>query len=278
MYESFYGLAEKPFQLNCDPQFYFDSRQHRGAMAFLEYGLHQGGGFVVVTGEVGTGKTMLVRNLLAHLDSQQVVAAHLVSTQLDAEDLLRMITAAFGIRTKELAKSELLLSLEDLLASHALEGRRCLLIVDEAQNLTARAIEELRMLSNFQLGKNALLQSFLVGQPEFRALLQSAPLHPLRQRVIAACHVGALDADDTRGYIEHRLERAGWKDAPLVTPAACEAIFAASGGVPRCINLLCDRVLLSGFLAESRMISPERVHEAAEEIAGETLMPAGARA
>jgi putative secretion ATPase (PEP-CTERM system associated) len=278
MYESFYGFAEKPFRLNCDPQFYYDSRQHQGAMAFLDYGLHQGEGFVVITGEVGTGKTMLVRNLLAHLDSERVVAAHLVSTQLDAEDLLRMITAAFGLRTKELAKSELLLSLEELLASHVDEGRRCLLIVDEAQNLTQRAIEELRMLSNFQAGKQALLQSFLVAQPEFRVLLQSAPLHPLRQRVIAASHIGPLDADDTRSYIEHRLERAGWKDVPLVTPAAFEAIFAASGGVPRCINLLCDRVLLSGFLAESRMISPGMVHEAAEEIAGETLMPACASA
>jgi putative secretion ATPase (PEP-CTERM system associated) len=278
MYESFYGFSEKPFQLNCDPQFYFGSRQHRGAMAFLEYGLHQGEGFVVITGEVGTGKTMLVRNLLAHLDSEQVVAAHLVSTQLDAEDLLRMVTAAFGIRTKELAKSELLLSLEDLLASHAGKGKRCLLIVDEAQNLTARAVEELRMLSNFQAGTRALLQSFLVGQPEFRVLLQSPPLHALRQRVIAACHIGALDAGDTRSYIEHRLARVGWKDVPLVMPDAFEAIFAASGGVPRCINLLCDRVLLSGFLAQSRVISPDIVHEAAGEIAGEALVPACDRA
>jgi putative secretion ATPase (PEP-CTERM system associated) len=272
MYESFYGFTEKPFQLNPDPQFYFDSRQHRGAMAFVEYGLHQGEGFVVITGEVGTGKTMLVRNLLANLDSQ-VVAAHLVSTQLDAEDLLRMITAAFGMRTKELAKSELLLSLETLLVSHASQGKRCLLIVDEAQNLTARAVEELRMLSNFQVGTHALLQSFLVGQPEFRLILQSPRLQPLRQRVIATCHIGPLDADDTRSYVEHRLRRVGWKEVPAITPDAFAALFAASAGVPRRINLLCDRVLLSGFLTGERVFSADIVNEIAEEIDGETVMP-----
>ena len=273
MYEAFYGFTGKPFQLNPDPQFYFDSRQHRRAMSFVEYGLHQGEGFIVITGEVGAGKTTLVRNLLAKLDSQQVVAASLVSTQLNAEDTLRMVAAAFGIRTKELAKSELLLSLEALLASHASQGRRCLLIVDEAQNLTAQAVEELRMLSNFQLGTHALLQSFLVGQPEFRAILQAPELHALRQRVIAACHIGPLDADDTRAYIEHRLKRVGWDGVPLIMPDAFEAIFAASAGIPRRINLLCDRVLLSGFLTQKWVISPDTVKEIAEEIDGELSCP-----
>ena len=273
MYEAFYGFTGKPFQLNPDPQFYFDSRQHRRAMSFVEYGLHQGEGFIVITGEVGTGKTTLVRNLLANLDSRQVVAANLVSTQLDAEDTLRMVAGAFGIRTKELAKSELLLSLEALLASHASQGRRCLLIVDEAQNLAAQAVEELRMLSNFQLGTRALLQSFLVGQPEFRAILQAPGLHALRQRVIAACHIDPLDADDTRAYIEHRLKRVGWQGVPLIMPDAFEAIFAASAGIPRRINLLCDRVLLSGFLTDKWVISADTVKEIAEEIDGELSSP-----
>ena len=273
MYEAFYGFTGKPFQLNPDPQFYFDSRQHRRAMSFVEYGLHQGEGFIVITGEVGTGKTTLVRNLLANLDSRQVVAANLVSTQLDAEDTLRMVAGAFGIRTKELAKSELLLSLEALLASHASQGRRCLLIVDEAQNLAAQAVEELRMLSNFQAGTQALLQSFLVGQPEFRAILQAPGLHALRQRVIAACHIDPLDADDTRAYIEHRLKRVGWQGVPLIMPDAFEAIFAASAGIPRRINLLCDRLLLSGFLAGKWVISPDTVKEIAEEIDGELSCP-----
>ena len=273
MYEAFYGFTGKPFQLNPDPQFYFDSRQHRRAMSFVEYGLHQGEGFIVITGEVGAGKTTLVRNLLANLDSRQVIAANLVSTQLDAEDTLRMVAAAFGIRTKELAKSELLLSLEALLASHASQARRCLLIVDEAQNLAAQAVEELRMLSNFQLGTRALLQSFLVGQPEFRAILQAPELHALRQRVIAACHIGPLDADDTQSYIEHRLKRVGWDGVPLIMPDAFEAIFAASAGIPRRINLLCDRVLLSGFLTDKWVISADTVKEIAEEIDGELSCP-----
>jgi len=273
MYEAFYGFTGKPFQLNPDPQFYFDSRQHRRAMSFVEYGLHQGEGFIVITGEVGAGKTTLVRNLLAKLDSRQVVAASLVSTQLNAEDTLRMVAAAFGIRTKELAKSELLLSLEALLASHASQGRRCLLIVDEAQNLAAQAVEELRMLSNFQLGTRALLQSFLVGQPEFRAILQAPGLHALRQRVIAACHIDPLDADDTRAYIEHRLKRVGWDGVPLIMPDGFEAIFAASAGIPRRINLLCDRVLLSGFLTDKWVISADTVKEIAEEIDGELSCP-----
>ena len=273
MYEAFYGFTGKPFQLNPDPQFYFDSRQHRRAMSFVEYGLHQGEGFIVITGEVGAGKTTLVRNLLANLDSRQVIAANLVSTQLDAEDTLRMVAGAFGIRTKELAKSELLLSLEALLASHASQCRRCLLIVVEAQNLAAQAVEELRMLSNFQLGTRALLQSFLVGQPEFRAILQAPELHALRQRVIAACHIDPLDADDTRAYIEHRLKRVGWQGVPLIMPDAFEAIFAASAGIPRRINLLCDRLLLSGFLTQKWVISPDTVKEIAEEIDGELSCP-----
>jgi putative secretion ATPase (PEP-CTERM system associated) len=270
MYESFYGLAEKPFQLNPDPQFYFGSRPHRRAMSFAEYGLHQSEGFIVITGEVGAGKTTLVRNLIAGLDSSQVVAAHLVSTQLDAEDMLRMVAAAFGVAIHERTKSDLLLSLEALLASHAGNGKRCLLVVDEVQNLTARAVEELRMLSNFHSGGHSLLQSFLVGQAQFRQTLQSPAMEALRQRVIAACHIGPLDREDTQGYVEHRLARAGWKGASPFMPGAFEAIFAASGGVPRRINLLCDRVLLSGFLAGKREFPAEAVNAVAEEMSGET--------
>ena len=278
MYESFYGLAGKPFQLTPDPHFYFASRQHRRAMAFAEYGLNQSEGFIVITGEVGAGKTTLVRNLLGTLDSERVVAANLVSTQLDADDLLRMVTAAFGIPTGNLAKPDMLLAFEAFLTAQAARGKRCLLIVDEAQNLTVGAIEELRMLSNFQLGTHPLLQSFLVAQPEFRTTLQSPQLDPFRQRVIAACHIGSLDAEDTRAYVEHRLRLVGWREVPLITPEAFEAIFAASGGIPRRINLLCDRVLLSGFLTEQRVFSAQTVQEVAEEIHGETVRPAVASA
>jgi putative secretion ATPase (PEP-CTERM system associated) len=275
MYESFYGLSSKPFQLNPDPSFYFGSKQHRRATAYLEYGMHQNEGFIVITGEVGAGKTTIVRGLLDSLDPEKVVAAHLVSTQLDADDTLRLVGAAFGVRTKDVAKSDVLMALEAFLYNFTLKGKRCVLIVDEAQNLTPRAVEELRMLSNFQYGNHALLQSFLVGQPEFRDMLQSPHMQQLRQRVIASCHIGPMDAEETRGYIEHRLKCAGWNDNPKFGDDAHAAIFKASGGVPRRINLLCDRLLLFGFLAGKSAYCADDVNEVAREIYDETSAPAG---
>jgi general secretion pathway protein A len=276
MYESFYGFSHKPFQLNPDPSFYFGSRQHQRAMAFLDYGLHQNEGFIVITGEIGAGKTTLVRSLLRNLNSDEVVAANLVSTQLDADDTLKMVAAAFGVRVKDMDKAQVLLSLEAFLASVAHEGKRCLLIVDEAQNLTAKAVEELRMLSNFQLDTHALLQSFLVGQPEFRQMLESPDMQQLRQRVIAACHVGSMDQDETQGYVEHRLKCVGWKESPQFDADVFPAIFKASGGVPRRINSICDRLLLSGFLANKRSFSKDDVTEIAEEFKDETRAPKAA--
>ncbi len=271
MYQSFYGLTDKPFQLNPDPSFYFGSREHRRAMAYLEYGLHQNEGFIVVTGEVGTGKTTLIRSLLSKLDPHQVVAAQLVSTQLDAEDTLRMVCAAFGLPAKDIEKSDALVSLEGFLRSVAKDGRRALLIIDEAQNLAPRAVEELRMLSNFQVGTNALVQSFLVGQPEFRQTMCSPHMQQLRQRVIASCHISPLSSEDTRAYIEHRLTHAGWKNDPTISADAFEAIFRVSGGTPRRINTLCDRLLLSGFLNESHGITETDVESVADELSEETF-------
>ena len=271
MYETFYSLTGKPFQLNPDPAFYFGSRQHRRAMAYLEYGLHQNEGFIVVTGDVGAGKTTIVRSLLDKLDPQQVVAGNLVSTQIDAEDTLRLVASSFGLRTKDVEKSDLLLALEAFLVSTCQHGKRALLIVDEAQNLTARAIEELRMLSNFQLETHALLQSFLVGQPEFRRTMQSPEMQQLRQRVIAACHIGPLDADETRGYIEHRLKCVGWKDDPKFQPEAYLGIFHAAGGIPRRINAVCDRLLLSGYLAGQHEFTRDDVEMVAREMHDETV-------
>lgn len=277
MYESFYGLTSKPFQLNPDPSFYFGSKQHQRASAYLEYGLHQNEGFIVVTGEVGAGKTTIVRGLLNKLDPGKVVAAHLVSTQLDAEETLRMVAAAFGIRTKGMGKSDVLLGLEAFLVDVTRQGKRCLLIVDEAQNLTPRAVEELRMLSNFQLDTHALLQSFLIGQPEFRSIMQSPHMLQLRQRVIAACHIGPMDKSETRGYIEHRLKCAGSKGWPKFEGGAYDAIFQASNGIPRRINSLVDRVLLSGFLTGSRTFTREQVEEVARELSAETQSTAYTR-
>lgn len=270
MYESFYGLTTKPFQLNPDPAFYFASKQHQRATAYLEYGMHQNEGFIIITGEVGAGKTTIVRGLLESFDPDKVIAAHLVSTQLDADDTLRLVGAAFGIRTKDVSKADVLMSLEAFLISMTGKGKRCLLIVDEAQNLTARAVEELRMLSNFQFGNHALLQSFLIGQPEFREILQSPRMMQFRQRVIASCHIGPMDMDETRGYVEHRLKCAGATEWPVISADAFEAIFKASSGIPRRINSVCDRLLLSGFLSEKREFSASDVDEVAREILEET--------
>ena len=270
MYESFYGLASKPFQLNADPQFYFGSKQHQRAKAYLEYGLHQSEGFIVITGEVGAGKTTILRGLLDHLDPAQVIAANVVSTQLGADDILRMVCAAFGTEMKDTTKSGLLLALEAGLQAHRLAGRRCLLIIDEAQHLSYAALEELRMLSNFQSGTHALLQSFLVGQPEFRDIIFSPRMQQLRQRIIASCHIGPMDENETRGYVEHRLKCAGATDRPVFRQEAFQALFRASGGVPRRINLICDRLLLSGFLDDHYIFTDREVSEVAAEIISET--------
>ena len=273
MYESFYGLASKPFQLSPDPNFYFGSKQHRRAKAYLDYGVLRNDGFIVITGEIGAGKTTLLRGLLDSLNRSNVVIGNLVTTQLDAEDTLRMVGAAFGVRVKDLQKSELLMSLEAYFVNQTTQGKRCLLIVDEAQNLSARAVEELRMLSNFQFGNQSLLQTFLVGQPEFRSILQKPEMEQFRQRVAATCHIGPLDEDETKAYIEHRLKCAGSSGKPSFDLDAFPAIFKASQGIPRRINSLCDRLLLLGFMSDRTHLSLDDVQEVLRDVAQESEVP-----
>ena len=269
MYETFFGLTGKPFQLNPDPSFYFGSRGHKRAFAYLEYGLYQSEGFIIITGEIGAGKTTIVRSLLEQLDPQKVVAVQLVSTQLDADDMLRAVGAAFGIPVKSVDKAMLLASLEAFLCQLAIDKRRALLVVDEAQNLAPRAIEELRMLSNFQLGDQALLQSFLVGQPELRAMMQGKEMQQLRQRVIASYHLGPLDQGETRAYVEHRLKHVGWNEDPKFDPGCFDLIHSLTGGIPRRINTLCNRLLLAAFLAERHVLEVADVQAIAKEIRDE---------
>ena len=266
VYESHFGLTGPPFRLNPDPSFYYSSRGHSHALAYLKYGLHQGEGFIVVTGEIGAGKTTVVRTLLDDLDTAAVTAAQIVSTQLESDELLRAILTAFGIPAARDSKAHIIATLEAFLTTVAAQGKRALLIVDEAQNLQRGAIEELRMLSNFQLGNHALLQSFLVGQPELRLLLKSRAMEQLRQRVIASCHIEPLDLADTRKYIEHRLQHVEWRGVPRFGPMAFERIFHCTGGVPRRINRLCDRLLLAAYLANGTEISEDLVSETATEL------------
>jgi putative secretion ATPase (PEP-CTERM system associated) len=269
MYEDFYGLTGKPFQLSPDPAFYFGSKGHTSAYAYLKYGVYQGEGFLVITGEVGAGKTTLVRALLEELDVKTIVAAQIVSTQLEADDLLRSVAKAFGIRVAQDDKASLLAAIEAYLLMLFQQNKRALLIIDEAQNLNAGSIEELRMLSNFQCGDQALLQSFLVGQPELRSLLRSPAMEQFRQRVIASYHLGPLDEAETRGYIEHRLHRVAWKSDPEFDPSAIQSVYQATAGIPRRINAVCNRLMLAGFLANQHKFTSVEVDSVVAEISGE---------
>jgi putative secretion ATPase (PEP-CTERM system associated) len=270
MYESFYHLSGKPFQLNPDPSFFFGSRGHKRALAYLQYGLYQGEGFIVITGDVGAGKTTLVRSLLQQLDDSVFLAAQLVSTQLDADNILRSVAHAFGITPRGLNKAEILAEIEQFLRRLARERKRALLIVDEAQNLPPNTVEELRMLSNYQGAGVAPLQSFLIGQPELRKLMRSQDMQQLRQRVIASYHLGPLDRAETESYIKHRLTHVGWNSDPGFEATAFDAIFSFTKGIPRRINMLCNRLLLAGYLAEAHRLDGSDVEAVTAEI-GEEL-------
>lgn len=273
MYENFYNLSSKPFNLSPDPRFFFGSRGHKRAMSYLRYGLNQGEGFIIITGDIGTGKTTLVRTLFSELTNENVVAAQLVTTQLEAEDMLRMVAAAFGLAHDNVSKATLLKNLETFLLARAREGKRVLLVVDEAQNLPPRSLEELRMLSNFQVGEKALMQSFLLGQEEFRRTLQAEGLEQLRQRVIAAYHLSPLDLEETKSYIEHRLNMVGWKNDPHFTNESYEDIHKFTDGVPRRVNTMLDRLLLFGFLEEAHTINRDTVKSVTDELLAETSSP-----
>jgi general secretion pathway protein A len=265
MYETYYQFTAKPFQLSPDPSFLFRSHGHRRAMAYLVYGVHQGEGFIVITGEIGAGKTMLASTLVRDMTSRTLLLAQVVSTSLEADDLVRMVAAAFGL-PQENSKAILLTRIEQFLLACHNQGKRVLLIVDEAQNLPPKSLEELRMLSNFVSAGKPLLQTFLLGQPEFRRILQSPEMEQLRQRVIASCHLGLLDEAETAAYIMHRLQTVGWRDDPSFSEDAFAAIYQHTRGVPRKINLLCDRLLLMGCLDETHAFTAREVAKVINEL------------
>ena len=269
MYSEYYKLSGKPFQLSPNPRFYFGSRGHQKALAYLQYGLHQAEGFIVVTGDVGTGKTTLLGYLLGQLDSAKYLTAKLVTTQLEADDTLRMVATAFGIDTRGVDKATLLRTFERFLLDNQRRGRRVLVLVDEVQNLPIKSLEELRMLSNFQANDAAPLQFCLMGQPQFQQMIASDDLMQLRQRVIASYHLGPLNPDETRSYIEHRLHLVDWRSDPLLTDGAYERIHHYTGGVPRRINVLCDRLFLGAMLEELHEITDQVVEGVAGEMSNE---------
>jgi len=266
MYESYYGFSGSPFQLTPDARFFYGSRAHSRAIAHLTFGLSQGEGFVIVTGEVGAGKTTLVERLWSQLPQDTYTLVRIKTTQLSGDDLLRLAMAGFGVEPSGTDKASMLLGFEAAIRHHQQIGRRCLLVVDEAQNLTLTALEELRMLSNVGEDGGAGLQTILLGQPQFRRMLASPDLDQLRQRVLASYHLGPIDAQETRAYIEHRLGMVGWAGVPEIELAAFTSLHRHSGGIPRRINRLCSRVLLFAALEETNTITAAMVDSTAQEL------------
>ena len=271
MYDDHYGLSGRPFQLTPDPRFWFESATHKKAMAYLGYGLSQGEGFIVVTGDIGAGKTTLVGHLMDTIDRERLHAIKLVSTQIEADDLLRMVAVGLDIDPAGMVKAQLLSLIERGLHAVARSGRRTLLIVDEAQALAVGALEELRMLSNFQAGGHALLQIFLLGQPEFRERLHgSARLEQLRQRVIAMHHLDPMGAHEIEPYMRHRLGVVGWDGRPQFTDDAYAALYRGSEGVPRRLNQLAGRVMLFGAIEQIDRIDARVVDAVVADINADT--------
>ncbi len=267
MFDKYYRLSGPPFLLTPDSRFFFGSSGHSRAISHLVYGLSQQEGFIVITGEVGAGKTTLVEHLWSQLDRSTYVLARVVTTQVSGDDLFRLAMAGFGLGdTPGTDKSTLLRRFEHMVRDQHKQGRRCLLVIDEVQNLSLAAMEELRMLSNIVVDGRASLQTILLGQPQFRPMLASQDWEQLRQRVLASCHLGPLSEAETRFYIEHRMRLVGWATDPAWQDPVFGAIYRHSGGIPRRINTLCSRVLLFAALEEAHVISSRMVEETAEEL------------
>lgn len=270
MYDQYYGFSGRPFQLTPDPEFYFESSSHKKALSYLGYGLNQGEGFIVITGEVGAGKSTLVAHLMGRIDPAALTVAQIVTTALDGEELVHVVAQAFGIEIDGRDKAGALGAIEGFLQDEARAGRRCLLVVDECQNLDFTALEELRMLSNFQLGSHPLLQSLLLGQPEFRRTLAHHPnLEQLRQRIIASHHLEALDADEVETYIHHRLSHVGWDGRPLFEDGLLAALYGATDGIPRRVNQVMNRLLLLGAIEEQETVSIEMLDAVMAEMSSD---------
>jgi putative secretion ATPase (PEP-CTERM system associated) len=279
MYSDHFGLSGQPFQLTPDARFWFGSRTHRKAMAYLGYGLAQAEGFIVVTGEVGAGKSTLVGHLLASIDRARLNALSIVSTQIEGDDMLRLVAQGLGIAVGGVEKARLLDLVEQRLIEESRGGKRTLLIVDEAQNLPVSALEELRMLSNFTVSGRALVQIFLLGQPEFRDKLAGAgAIEQLRQRVIANHHLDAMGEDEIEAYVTHRLKTVGWNGRPDFAPDAFAAIHRESGGIPRRVNQLANRLMLFAAVDGRAAIDAAAVSAVVADMGAEPVAVAPAAA
>ncbi len=286
MYLNFYGFNEAPFGPTPDPKFLFQSTRHREALAQLIYGVSERKGFIVLTGEIGTGKTTLLRALLGRLTGDMPVA-YVHNSALPIEGLLEYVLQDWGVKSTATTQAQRLCELNEFLIEQHRQGSSPVLVIDEAQNLSAETLEAVRLLSNFETTNQKLMQILLVGQLELRDTLNRHDLRQLKQRIGLRCHIGPLSAEETRGYIRHRLRVAGANDVGLFTDAAIQKIAEYSRGVPRVINIVCDHCLLSGFADSKRRIEARAVDEAIDyledgerpgwkRLSGRRLVPSGA--
>jgi len=275
MYDIYYRFTAEPFRLSPDQKFCYSHTSYRKAKAYMAYAFMKAEGFVVVTGHPGTGKTTIIRDLLSTFERMKVELATLESTQLQADDLLRMVAYGFGVDANEPHKSRVLQSLHQRLISLHAQKRRALLVVDEAQNLSLGALEELRLLTNLQQDDKPLLQIFLLGQEELHELLQDARMVQVQQRIVAACRLQPLDAVETAAYIRHRLWQVGWDGDPHISEAVFAHIHRVSGGIPRRINLICSRLFLHASIEEAHHITLAELRGALEELRDEMLVSPG---
>lgn len=271
MYESFYGFREKPFSLLPDPGFLYLGKGHGGALSMLKYGLMNQAGFTVITGEIGSGKTTLVRQLLREVDRNTTIGL-ISNTSRSIDDLLQSILLAFNLEYRAAGRVELYRLLHRFFQSELQQRRRAVLIVDEAQNMSVEALEEIRMLSNVNADKQSLVQLILVGQPQLRDLLQRRDMVQLAQRVVVDYHLQPLNGEETRRYIQHRLKTAGGSP-DMFEDGAYDAIFEYTGGTPRLINVLCDTALVCGYAEQSKAISEQLVRAVAQEKALGGILP-----
>lgn len=271
MYAEYYGLSREPFSLSPDPRFCYRHPTFAKAKAYFEFAIHRGEGFVVVTGRPGTGKTTLVQDLIGDLRKASRLVARIDKTQVEAEDLLRLVAYAFGVDPQGLDKASLLNAFEQFMLRRGRPGKAAILVVDEAQNLPSGALEELRLITNLTCETHPLVQVFLVGQEELRAKIQSPSLEQLHQRVLASCHLEPLDAAETRGYVEHRLLCAGWSGDPLIKGEALGVLLSATGGIPRLVNKFCARLLVHGYVEGRHTLSGEDASTVLRELRDEWL-------
>jgi len=273
MHETFYQLSAEPFRLSPDPRFCFEHRTYRKAMIYMRHALQRAEGFIMITGRPGTGKTTLIQDLLRTLKPNQAMVANLVTTQMTADDLLRLVAYSYNLDPEGVDKVDVLVRIDRFLKQQYQQGRRPLLIVDEAQDMAKDALEELRLLTNIQAGGQQILQIFLIGQEQLRDLVNAPSMEQLHQRMIAATHLEPLDNEDTEAYIKHRLRRVSWTGNPLLSKEAYAMIQQFSQGIPRQINQICNRLFLHGSIEEKHRLGISDVIIVIEELRQEFLLP-----